>query len=125
MFNPEARSPVGAEGLMQLMPSTAKGVAKKLGMRFKPGMLTDTDYNVRLGTAFVQSQLDGFEGSYVLALAGYNAGEGAVEAHGGVPPFAETQSYVRRILSRYPSSRHPYDASVAAPSKLLLGGSAP
>jgi soluble lytic murein transglycosylase len=115
MFNPEARSPVGAEGLMQLMPATAKGVAKKLGMRFKPAMLSEPDTNLRLGSAFVQSQIDGFDGSYVLALAGYNAGPHRVRewmTQIGDPrqadvdvidwvesiPVYETRNYVQRII---------------------------
>ncbi len=115
MFNPEARSPVGAEGLMQLMPTTAKGVAKKIGIRYKAGMLTDSDYNIRLGTTFVQDQINGFDGSYVLALAGYNAGPHRVRewmAQIGDPrspnvdavdwveliPLHETRNYVQRII---------------------------
>jgi len=115
MFNPEAHSPVGAEGLMQLMPSTAKGVAKKLGIRYKQGKLYDADYNLRLGTAFAEGQLDGFEGSYVLALAGYNAGPHRVRewmTQIGDPrskdvdvvdwieeiPVYETRNYVQRII---------------------------
>ena len=115
MFNPEARSPVGAEGLMQLMPATAKSVAKKLGMRYKPGKLTEVDFNLRLGTAFIQEQLNSFDGSYVLALAGYNAGPRRVRewmAEIGDPrqanvdvidwiesmPNFETRNYVQRII---------------------------
>lgn len=115
MFNPEARSPVGAEGLMQLMPATAKGVAKKLGVRFKPSQLNDADYNLRLGTKFVQDQIDNFNGSYLLALAGYNAGPHRVHewmTDIGDPrqndvdvidwvesiPAHETRNYVQRIM---------------------------
>jgi len=58
LFNPDASSPVGAQGLMQLMPGTAKGVAKRIGIRYRKGGLDDPDYNIRLGTAFVQSQID-------------------------------------------------------------------
>jgi len=116
-FRADSVSHRGACGLMQLIPETAA--------RFGVVNIFDTEDNLRGGMSYLRWLLAHFEGDVRLALAGYNAGEGAVEAHGGVPPFAETQSYVRRILSRYPSSRHPYDASVAAPSKLLLGGSAP
>ena len=115
MFNPEARSPVGAEGLMQLMPATAKEVARKIGVRYKPALLTDTDYNIRLGTAFVEGQINNFDGSYVLALAGYNAGPRRVRewmAQIGDPrkedvdvidwveqiPLNETRNYVQRII---------------------------
>jgi len=115
LFNPEARSPVGAVGLMQLMPATAKGVARKLGMPFREERLRDPDYNIRLGTVFVQNQVDNFEGSYVLALAGYNAGPRRVRewmTQIGDPrskdvdvvdwvesiPVYETRNYVQRIM---------------------------
>lgn len=115
MFNPEARSPVGAEGLMQLMPSTAKGVAKKLGVRYRPKMLSDPTYNLHLGTAFVEDQISSFDGSYILALAGYNAGPHRVRewmTQIGDPrqddvdvidwveqiPISETRNYVQRIM---------------------------
>lgn len=115
MFNPEAHSPAGAEGLMQLMPATAKGVAKKLGMRFKAQSLADPDINLRLGTTFVQDQINSFDGSYILALAGYNAGPHRVREwmtqigdprKNGVDvidwieliPVSETRNYVQRIM---------------------------
>lgn len=115
MFNPDARSPVGAEGLMQLMPSTAKDTARQLGIRFKPRLLSEPDYNVRLGAAFVQNQINSFDGSYVLALAGYNAGPHRVREwmeQIGDPrrddvdvvdwieeiPISETRNYVERIM---------------------------
>ena len=115
MFNPEAESPAGAVGLMQMMPRTAKAVAQKSGFRFKESRLTETDYNLRLGTAFVQQQLDSFNGSYVLALAAYNAGPGRVRQwlneigdprSPNVDPIdwvelisvPETRNYVQRIL---------------------------
>jgi soluble lytic murein transglycosylase len=115
MFNPEARSPVGAEGLMQLMPATAKGVARELGMRFKQRRMNDPDYNLRLGSVFIREQLNSFNGSYVLALAGYNAGPHRVREwmgqigdprHPDVDvvdwiesiPSHETRNYVQRII---------------------------
>ena len=115
MFNPEAQSPVGAMGLTQMMPATAKGVAKKLGMRFKPQMLANPDVNLRLGAAFVENQISNFNGSYVLALAGYNAGPHRVREwmeQIGDPrqddvdvidwvekiPVSETRNYVQRIM---------------------------
>ena len=115
MFNPKAHSPVGANGLMQLMPETAKAVARKLGIKFKESKLGDEDYNIRLGTTFVQNQLAIFNGSYVLALAGYNAGPHRVHQwmdQIGDPrnpdvdpidwiemiPITETRNYVQRII---------------------------
>lgn len=86
-FRPEARSPKGAVGLMQLMPATAK----ELGV--DP---SDPYDNIRGGVRYLKQQMDAF-GDEDLALAAYNAGPGAVKKHGGVPPFRETQNYVRAI----------------------------
>ncbi len=115
LFNPEITSPAGARGLMQLMPGTAKNVAKKLGKSFKPAQLFDPAYNVQLGTNYIQQQLDRFDGSYILALAGYNAGPRRVQEwveQFGDPrtanidpidwiewiPIYETRNYVQRII---------------------------
>lgn len=114
-FKADAGSPAGARGLMQLMPGTAKDMAKKLGLSYSPSMLTDPDYNVRLGTTFIQQQIDNFNGSYILALAGYNAGPRRVREWidmFGDPrydnvdpvdwieliPIYETRNYVQRII---------------------------
>ncbi|MCO5760847.1 MAG: transglycosylase SLT domain-containing protein [Chromatiaceae bacterium] len=91
-FNPQARSPKDAQGLMQLIPATAE--------RFGVADVWDPEQNLKGGMAYLRWLLDRFEGDLKLALAGYNAGEGAVEKHGGVPPFEETQAYVARILRR-------------------------
>lgn len=88
-FNANARSPKNAQGLMQLIPETAE--------RFGVRDVWDPKENLRGGMAYLRWLLDHFEGDVKLALAGYNAGEGAVQRHQGVPPFAETQEYVRRI----------------------------
>ena len=115
MFNPDATSSAGAQGLMQLMPHTAKAMAKKTGLRFREKKLEEPDYNLRLGTVFVQSQLSSFNGSYVLALAGYNAGPSRVRdwmEQIGDPrdpridpvdwielvPVPETRNYIQRII---------------------------
>ena len=93
-----ARSPKGAQGLMQLIPATAR--------RFAVADPYDPAQNVRGGAAYLDFLLRRFGGDPILALAGYNAGEGAVARHGGVPPYAETRAYVVRVL----------DAVVAAES---------
>ena len=88
-FSPVAQSPKQAQGLMQLIPATAR--------RFGVADPWDPHQNLRGGMAYLRWLLDHFEGDLRLALAGYNAGEGAVRNHGGVPPFAETRNYVRRV----------------------------
>lgn len=89
-FNPEAVSPKGAVGLMQLAPETAK----MLGVSDP----SDPVQNVRAGARYLRSLLDRF-GSLELALAAYNAGPGTVERHGGMPPYQETRKYVRAVLN--------------------------
>lgn len=91
-FDPKATSRAGARGLMQLMPETAASL----------GVLDPYDpaQNVRGGTRYLRSLLDRF-GDLELAVAAYNAGAGAVERYGGIPPYPETQNYVRHVLSRY------------------------
>jgi soluble lytic murein transglycosylase-like protein len=92
-FNPRARSSKGALGLMQLIPATAQ--------RFGVKDPLDPIQNLRGGMAYLRWLMNRFDGDVKLALAGYNAGEAAVERHGGVPPYAETRAYVGRILQRY------------------------
>lgn len=91
-FNPKALSPKNAQGLMQLIPETAA--------RFGVQDAWDPEQNLRGGMAYLSWLLKRFDGDVELALAGYNAGEGAVDRHGGIPPFRETQAYVSRIIDR-------------------------
>jgi hypothetical protein len=91
--NPTAVSPKGARGLMQLMPERAA----LLGVRDS----FDPHQNVDGGVRHIRDLLQSFRGDVDLAVAAYNAGEGAVRNHGGVPPFAETREYVRRVRAMY------------------------
>lgn len=100
-FDPQARSPKGACGLMQLIPVTAQ--------RFGVRDLWNPEQNIRGGMAYLQWLLAYFEGDLELALAGYNAGEHKVQKFQGVPPYAETRAYVKRILRDYGKSRHRFD----------------
>jgi len=97
-FDAMAVSPKNAMGLMQLIPDTAS--------RFGVRNAFDPEQNVRGGLAYLRWLLDRFNGDVSLASAAYNAGEGAVDRHGGVPPYAETQQYVQRILHFYRAPRH-------------------
>lgn len=107
-FKQRAISPKGARGLMQLMPATA--------VRFGVTNIFDPRQNIDAGARYVRWLLNRFEGSLTLALAGYNAGEGAVDKYGWrVPPYAETQEYVRRISRRYSLLRDP-NAPLYSPS---------
>ncbi|WP_397579539.1 lytic transglycosylase domain-containing protein [Sphingorhabdus sp.] len=91
-YNPRALSTAGARGVMQLMP----GTARQLGVR-NPH---DVEQNVVGGTAYLRQQLERFGNNVPLALAAYNAGPGAVIKYGGIPPYRETQDYVRQIMQR-------------------------
>ncbi len=91
-FNPRAVSRKGARGLMQLMPATAKRYGVRSSELFQP------ERNIEAGVRYLSFLVDRFSGDLPKVLAGYNAGEGSVDRFGGVPPYRETQGYVRRIL---------------------------
>jgi soluble lytic murein transglycosylase-like protein len=90
-YNPNAVSPKGAQGLMQLMPKTAQGL--KVPNSFDP------KDNIRGGVRYLRFLLDTFKGDVTLALAAYNAGLSRVNQYGGVPPYQETRNYISRVLS--------------------------
>lgn len=90
--NPKAVSPKGAQGLMQLMPATAQ--------RFGVRNAFDPAQNIRAGSTYLAWLYRRYQ-NWSLALAGYNAGEGAVDKYGGIPPYRETRRYVRKVLARY------------------------
>ena len=118
-FNPTAGSPAGARGLTQLMPGTAAG----LGVT----NVLDPVQSINGGAKYLKQQLDAFGGDVAKALAAYNAGPGAVKRFGGIPPYAETQNYVRivqanaasyRTTSAPPSSSTPSYSPSNAPSEI-------
>ena len=92
-FKPEAVSPKGAQGLMQLMPRTAASLGVQDAF--------DPEQNIDAGVRHLESLVRLYDGNLTRALAAYNAGQGAVAKHGGVPPYRETRAYVRRVLERY------------------------
>lgn len=107
-FNPGAISPKNAQGLMQLIPETAE--------RFNVKRPFDPEQNIRGGLSYLRWLLAYFQGNIELVAAAYNAGEGAVNRYAGIPPYAETKGYVKRIREIFKRDDHPYDAEVTPPS---------
>ena len=107
-FDPHALSPMNAQGLMQLIPETAR--------RFNVRNAFDPADNVRGGLTYLRWLLAYYQGRVVLAAAAYNAGEGAVDRYGGVPPYRETQEYVGKIAKFFGAEQHLYDGRLVDPS---------
>ncbi len=107
-FNPSAVSPKNAQGLMQLIPETAE--------RFNVKKPFDPEQNIRGGLAYLRWLLAYFQGNITLVAAAYNAGEGAVNRYAGIPPYAETRGYVKRIREIFKKDEHPFDPKITTPS---------
>ena len=99
-FNYKAVSPVGAKGLMQLMPVTARELGHKKALDPK-----NPRANIYAGAKYIRELINMFDGNLKLAIAAYNAGPNAVLKHHGIPPYAETQLYVKRVLAQVPIER--------------------
>jgi len=110
-FNSQATSPKNAQGLMQLIPTTA--------MRFGVQDAYKAEDNIKGGLAYLQWLLAYFKGDVQLVAAAYNAGESAVEKYKGVPPYAETQKYVQKIAKLYNNASHPYKDNLVKASPFL------
>ena len=110
-FESTAVSPKNAQGLMQLIPETS--------LRFNVRKPFDPEQNIRGGMSYLRWLLAYFEGDVALVAPAYNAGEGAVNRYRGVPPYAETRGYVKRILGIFKKEIHPFNPEVTTPSPEL------
>jgi len=110
-FNSAAVSPKNAQGLMQLIPETAE--------RFGVKKVFNPVENIKGGLAYLRWLLAFFQGDVPLVVAAYNAGERAVEKYRGIPPYAETRNYVRKITGIYKKTSHPYESTIVEPSPIM------
>ena len=114
-YNPVAVSPKGAQGIMQLIPSTAR--------RFGVGNAFDAEENIQGGVRYLHFLLDYYHGDYTKSIAAYNAGEAAVDKFHGVPPYAETLGYVRTVAKHLTAERQHVSAGPAKPSNSVTPAS--
>ena len=141
-FDPKVRSGAGARGMMQLMPGTASILARKVGVAYSAGRLDDPDYNMQLGSAYLGGLVNNFSGSYVMAIAGYNAGPGRPTQWSGFCgdprgsttdpidfieciPFSETRNYVMRVMEGmqvYRARLHGGEVPITLTADLKRGG---
>ena len=110
-FKVTAKSNADAHGLMQLIPATAE--------RFNVKNAYNASQNIKGGVAYLRWLLSYFRGDVKLAVAAYNAGEGAVDRYHGVPPYKETKNYVKKVMALYQSDRHQFDVSLTRASPAL------